>query len=416
MAHKAKPKKAKVVEETKGSQMAKSMKKTNAIEKVKETEKTDVKQKTSEKGKTIEKQKAAQEGKTNQKLKWIHDESKDSASHSSTTTVIGLSSTTTTIEPGTHRPHQNSLSSQNSTTNLPLPIIQNHTKKANNKSTDAIGPKTVTIWKKSSGRDKSWANCRRARLSPGDLELLISSITFGWRFSKVIAPAVFVRSQGFGVNRDTEKRQKGAGRVRRSGDIEEATEYWRRWPLPSGMPFKIQRRVQVHAMGEDEFRRKSKGCGGGFCRMRIHEGGLRIKPRFNLDDIILPAQSQLGNDRKQYPLASTSEHFVILRLLRNDSHADVYLLQNSSNKSKAYVAHAFVNEGTTRNWAAFARRKMDRLRRKHAFYGETGQGGRKIIVMVDEDGREANAHKKFHIENYQQEFPALPGTGKHLFS
>ena len=52
----------------------------------------------------------------------------------------------------------------------------------------------------------------------------------------------------------------------------------------------------------------------------------------------------------------------------------------------------------------------------HAFYGEIGQGGGKIIIMVDEDGREANAHKNFHLYNYKQEFPTLPGTGKHPFS
>jgi hypothetical protein len=44
------------------------------------------------------------------------------------------------------------------TTKAPLVIVHKRGKK--NVNTDIIGAKALTTWKKSSGRGKSWANCR----------------------------------------------------------------------------------------------------------------------------------------------------------------------------------------------------------------------------------------------------------------
>jgi hypothetical protein len=99
------------------------------------------------------------------------------------------------------------------------------------------------------------------------------------------------------------------------------------------------------------------------------------------------------------------EDLVVIRLLQNESHADVYLVQNRNPLSK------FLDDGLSGNWSTFSRFakeewKMDRLRRSNGFHAETVQLGRKIIVMEGD-----SKDKYFHVKSMQREFPPLPRTG-----
>jgi hypothetical protein len=97
----------------------------------------------------------------------------------------------------------------------------------------------------------------------------------------------------------------------------------------------------------------------------------------------------------------------ILRHLRNDSHADVYLAQNQNFPFELYHAHAFLNDGLSGNWATFAKRKMKHLRGSRGFVFEVLQRGRTIIVMEPESKAE-----EFRLKITQNDFPPLPGTGE----
>jgi hypothetical protein len=106
--------------------------------------------------------------------------------------------------------------------------------------------------------------------------------------------------------------------------------------------------------------------------------------------------------------ATTLQGLVVLGLLRNENHADVYMVQDPNNLSKCYHAHAFLSDGLSRNWPTFLRRKMDRLRRSNGFHAETVQLGRKIIAMK----ADSRADEDFQIKSMEREFPPLPGTGE----
>ena len=127
-----------------------------------------------------------------------------------------------------------------------------------------------------------------------------------------------------------------------------------------------------------------------------------------LDQIELTTHQLLLFDNKARPSATTHEELIILSLLHNESHADVYLVQDPNNLSKCYHAHAFLSDGLSGNWPTFVRRKMNRLRRSNGFYAETVQLGRKIIIMK----ADSKADEVFQIKSMEGEFPPLPGTGE----
>jgi hypothetical protein len=272
-------------------------------------------------------------------------------------------------------------------------------KRENNcKNADITGTRALTRWKKSSGRSKSWAVCRRLKLSWEDFELLTQSktrpVSLGWQFSDVISPAAFVRSQGVRVYEQSDKR---AARLSgEKGFINPEDECGPEWPLPRDTVVKGRK-----------WRQEIEHRGGGevtFLRMTFDHGHVSMTHEAFLEKIILSTASTSAKDLG----ASILSDLVFIRLLRNESHADVYLVQNARGSSTFYHAHAFLID-VSGNWSTFAKRKMDRLQKSQGFHAEMVQYGRKIIIM-DIDLKA----KEFCLKNIQKEFPPLPGTGKTL--
>jgi hypothetical protein len=295
-------------------------------------------------------------------------------------------------------PHEKAQHGKAANTNPNFRIF--HKREKNRNNADIIGTRALTTWKKSSGRSKSWAVCRRLKLSREDLELLIQSktcpVSLGWRFSSVISPAIFVRSQGVRVYEQLEKKTKGLSRGKGFDDLED--ECGAEWPLPRGTAFKGRK-----------WRQEIEHRGGGevaFLRLTFDHGHVSMTHEAFLEEIILSTPSE----STKYPGATILADLVVIRLLRNESHADVYLVQNPSNPSRFYHAHAFLTD-VSGNWSTFSKRKMDRLRKSQGFYAETVQHGREIIIM-DID---LKADKEFCMKNMLREFPPLPGIGKTLF-
>jgi hypothetical protein len=269
--------------------------------------------------------------------------------------------------------------------------------------TDVIGTRGLSTWKKSSGRSKSWANCRRLKIARDDLELLIRSksrpVAFGWPFSTIITPLSFVRSHGMRFNRQSQTKQKGLSRAQPFKDLE--PKYDPEWPHPRGHSFKaIARRQEIVFP-----------VGVRFFRLTINRGILSLAIEAFPGEISLSTSQSKVVGNENHRSANMLEDLVVVHLLQNESHADVYLVQNRNALSKFHHAHAFLDDGLSGNWPSFSRRKMDQLRRSNGFRAETVQLGRKIIFM-EADSKD----KDFHVKSMQREFPLLPGTGEKPFS
>jgi hypothetical protein len=293
-------------------------------------------------------------------------------------------------------PHERAQHGKAANTNSNFRIF--HKREKNRNNADIIGKRALTAWKRSSGRSKCWAVCRRLKLSREDLELLIQSktclVSLGWQFSGVISPAIFVRSQGVSVYEQSEKKTKGLSRGKGFDLLDDG--YEAEWPLPRDTTSKGRKwRQEMEHPGGSEV---------AFLRLRFDHGHVCMTQEAFPGKIILTTPPESTKD----PSATILAGLVIIRLLRNESHADVYLVQNPSDPSKFYHAHAFLTD-MSGNWSMFSKRKMDRLRKSQGFYAETVQHGRKIIVM-DID---LKADKEFCMKN--REFPSLLGTGKTLF-
>jgi len=275
-----------------------------------------------------------------------------------------------------------------------------HKREKNRKNADITGTRALTRWKKSSGRSKSWAVCRRLKLSREDFELLTQSttrpISLGWQFSDLTSPAAFLRSQGVTVYERSENKAK---RLSRDKCIVNPKDECRtEWPLPTGTAAKARKPHQ-----------EIEHPGGGevtFLRLTFDHGHVSMTHEAFLEKIILSTLSQSVKGSGAFILAD----LVVIRFLRNDSHADVYLVQNPSDPLMFYHAHAFLIDRSG-NWSTYSKRKMDRLQKSHGFYAETVQHGRKIIIM----DTNLKANKEFCIKNTQRGFPPLPGMGKTSF-
>ena len=209
MAHKAKP-----------------TRKTNTTPGTKSTPKTKANSKT----KTTEKAKTTQKG------------NNEVASYAFTEPVIRILRGAAVKQSG---PHQKIRSCHRQDADAKGDLTVFHKLEKKSYGTDVIGTRGLSTWKKSSGRSKSWANCRRLKIARDDLELLIRSksrpVAFGWPFSTIITPLSFVRSHGMLFNRQSETKQKGLSRAQPFKDLEQ--KYDPEWP---GHSFKaIARRQEI---------------------------------------------------------------------------------------------------------------------------------------------------------------------------
>lgn len=280
-----------------------------------------------------------------------------------------------------------------------------HKREDKSKETDLIGTRSLNAWKKSAGRGKSWGNCRRLKVTRDDLEVLAyrkyHPVSFGWRFSTNKMPSSFVRSHGLHVNKQSNLRKRRLSNIPTVKDLDE--EYSQHWPLPIDFPLK-----RLHERQGIQYQDAVKALPGRFIRLTISCETVNLRSEVFLDQIELTIRQLrlFGNEAR--PSATTLQGLVVLSLLRNESHADVYLVQDPNNLSKCYHAHAFLSDGLSRNWPTFLRRKMDRLRRSNGFHAETVQLGRKIIVMK----ADSKADEVFQINDMEREFPPLPGTSE----
>jgi hypothetical protein len=373
MAHKAKPKK-----------------KTETAPETKTTlrTKTNSKRKTTQQTKSIPgtKREETAETESNQEKK-INQGEKSSLSCSLTESVIRVTSNPAAKASA---PHEKAQRGKAANTNPNFRIFYKPEK--NRSNSDITGTRSLTTWKRSSGRSKSWAVCRRLKLSREDLELLIQSkttpVTLCWRFSGVTSPAIFVRSQGVRVYEQSENKGKRLSRGKGFDDLEYG--FGPKGPLR-------KRRQEIEHRGGGEV---------AFFRLTFDHGHVSMTQETFLEKIILSTPSGSTKALGTTILAD----LVVIRLLRNESHADVYLVQNPNEPSRFYHAHAFLTD-LSGNWSTFSKRKMDRLRKNQGFCAETVQDGRKVMVM--DIGLEAN--KEFCLKNMHREFPPLPATGKTLF-
>jgi hypothetical protein len=334
MAHKAKP-----------------TRKTNTTPGTKSTPKTKANSKT----KTTEKTKPTQKG------------NNEVASYAFTEPVIRILSGAAVKQSG---PHQKTRPSNRHDADAKDDLAVFHKLEKKSDGTNIIGTRGLNTWKKSSGRSKSWANCRRLKLARDDLELLIRSkscsVAFGWPFSTIITPSSFVRSHGMRFNRQSETKQKGLSRVQPLKELEE--EYDPQWPLSRGHSFKARAMIQEMVFP----------VGVRFFRLTINRGILSLAIEAFPGEISLSTSQSKVVGNENHRSATMLEDLVVVHLLQNESHADVYLVRNRNALSKFYHAHAFLDDGLSGNWSTFLRRKMDRLRRSNCFYAETVQLGRKI--------------------------------------
>jgi hypothetical protein len=304
--------------------------------------------------------------------------------------------------------HRKIRPSQNTGTKIRVVVF--HKRKDKSNDADVLGTRNLSAWRKSSGRSKSWKTCRRLKLTRDYLELLTSSnghpVSFGWQFSTANTPTSFVRSQGLHVNTQSKSRRtKTLSGVPTIKDLDE--EYSPHWPLPRGPPHKHWRmRREIQSQGAPE------GLPKRFLRLNITCEAVNIIAEASLEGARLTTRQSLPLHNEERQSNIVLKHLVFLDLVRNESHADVYLVQDPNNSSESYHAHAFLSEGLSGNGSTFMRRKVDRLRKSHDFHAETVQLGRKIIVMKTD----SKADDTFHVKNTQREFPSLPGTGEQLFN
>lgn len=283
---------------------------------------------------------------------------------------------------------------ENETIKTSLIII--HKRREGSVNTDIIGAKALTTWKNSSGRSKSWAKCRRKKLSQVDLKLLVElqtrSVALGWRTSSTVTPASFLRSQGLGVNSAPTRKRSSATRT--SSYL--AIEHDRETTLPRG-----------HSLRAEITRQGNEGrAEWGFLRLTMTQDIVSLTREAYLTVITLPTCVKTSGEETKSN-ARGIRTFPVLSLLRNDSHADVYLIQNSYAPFEWYHAHAFLNDSVAGKRATFAKRKMNHLRRSRCFIFEVLQEGRTIIIMEPEaKGNE------LRLKLSQNDFPLLPGTGE----
>ncbi|PMD60297.1 uncharacterized protein K444DRAFT_612496 [Hyaloscypha bicolor E] len=339
--------------------------------------------------KTTQKTKSIQKTKTTKETTTTENANKNNLTPSSFTEPVLRVVSPPSAGKGSKSP-QKPQPDEDGTTKTPIVVFHKQEKEDN--IADIIGVKTLTMWKKSSGRSKSWANCRRTKLSQGDLELLAQSqtrsVSFGWQFSSMVTPSLFARSHGIRVN--SEPTQKRLSTARTSGYL--AVDQNRYVPLPRGRP------VFGWAKRQGSEHRAELG----FLRLTINREDVNLTREAYLSEIDL-SKSDAPGSKRPWRVAGI-QCFPVLRFLRNESHADVYLIQNPNNPFKLYHAHAFLNDGLSGNWSTFAKRKMKHLRGSRDFLTETIQRGRVIIIMKAGPNAE-----EFHLNNTQKEFPPLPG-------
>ena len=288
-------------------------------------------------------------------------------------------------------------------------VIVFHKKKNERSGGDILGTKDLIAWRRFSGRSKSWRLCKRLKMTQGHLELLTSStgrpVSFGWQFSTTNTPTSFVRGQGLHVNKQAKsQRTKKLAGVPTIKDLDE--EYSPDWPLPRDRPPKHWRmHPQTPSQGAHD------GLPKRFLRVNIDCKVVNIVAEVSLEKVTFTQRQPLWNHSTELQSGIFPEHLVVLDLVSNESHADVYLVQDPASSSKFYHAHAFLSEGLSGNGPTFMRRKMDRLRQSHDFYAETIQLHRKIIIMRTS----SKADCSFRLKNTQREFPSLPGNGEQLF-
>ena len=98
--------------------------------------------------------------------------------------------------------------------------------------------------------------------------------------------------------------------------------------------------------------------------------------------------------------------YRILRFVRNESHADVYLATTIYAPFTQFRAHVFF-EGLEDNWKTYASRKMKRMRKKEEFHASFEHEGSEVILMRVEESQ-----LQFKVVNYHREFPTLVGSGR----
>jgi hypothetical protein len=294
--------------------------------------------------------------------------------------------------------------SQKADTTTPFFVF--HKREHKKDGADIIGRRGLGVWKASPGRNKSWANCRRHKLAHNNLEHFrqskLPSNAFGWRFSMLLTPLTLVRGHGMLVIKQSAPKTKRVSNARHFQDL--GSEHSPEWVLPGELPY---RRLGVPQ--ETEYR-----GGVNFLRLAVGRETVGITAEAFLGRISFSTTQTKPLDNKTHTRFSKSEDLVVINLLRNESHADVYLVQDLHDLSKFYHVHAFLNQnhGLTGNWHTFSKRKMDRLRKSNGFHAETVQHGRKIVVMKADSKDDTN----LRIKNMQREFPPLPNTGKSPFS
>ena len=197
----------------------------------------------------------------------------------------------------------------------------------------------------------------------------------------------FIRGQGLHINKLSKPRRiKVPSGVSTIMDLDE--ENSQHWPLPEDLP-------QEHWPTCREIRSRfaPDKIPNGFLRLNITCKAVTVTVEAFLEGVRLPTRRSLPLHHKERQSGIVGYHLVVLDLVRNENHADVYLAQNPSDSSVSYHAHAFLSEGLSGNGSTYMRRKIDRLRKCHDFCAETIQLGRKIIIMKTA----SKAGDKFHV-------------------
>ena len=281
-----------------------------------------------------------------------------------------------------------------------------HKRKDKNEDADVVGTRNVTAWKKSSGRSKSWKSCKRFKITPGFLELLISCsghpVSFGWQFSTLKTPASFVKGHRVHVNKEPKSRRTKNSTANSAikGLFEDDL-----WVLPSP-----RRRLQSGQAVRRPLGRKVAPSEMPKRFLRIFLGSNTfIKTEEESPTSLSLATSPCRAEKRVEQQSNVClQRFAVVDMVCSDNQADIYSVRDLGHPSVLYHAHVFLSQGFGNNWLKYRQRKIDRMRRSKDFHAETVQFGKQILVMrVDSE-----AEHGFQMKNTQQEFPPLPRIGE----
>ena len=266
---------------------------------------------------------------------------------------------------------------------------------------DVQGQKRLNAWRCSAGRHKSWRRCPKVLAVTAAQQRLISvqlrkldGISFK---SPLWIPQAFQQYQyedkrGRGDKLTRLRQQK---RVPKKGNWKEDYDLGVHDEPTNAMRSHNVGHHDTRSIGQHDLSQQSVEPGKAFIRL-IWEKETRANPIGQLGRFLVTGLLLFGRWR-------------ILQFLRNDSHADVYSVEDMHfrgsrrHTSAQLEAHYFMSQ-CSGNWRTAAKRKQNRLLRSERFQANFSYGDRCMVILKVNQMTEI-----FDLRQRIDEFPVLGG-------